>query len=196
MSEGPALILASASPRRQALLRQLHVPFTVVAADIDEGQRPGEAPLAYALRVAQDKARHVVQRFPHALVLAADTIVVLDDEVLGKPPDAEAARRMLQRLSGRQHTVITALALHREAPPLALQAAVETRVRFRTLSAEEIEAYVASGEPLDKAGAYAIQGGAAAFVVALEGCYSNVVGLPLRRTAALLRQAGMAVRLS
>ena len=187
------LILASASPRRQCLLRQLGLSFTVVPADLAEAPAAGETPAAYVVRVAREKAAAVARRFPQALVLAADTIVVLDGEILGKPQSAADARRMLARLSGRQHTVLTGLALLRSCPELMLCDTVSTRVRFRELHCEEIAHYVASGEPLDKAGAYAIQGDAAAFVAAIEGCYTNVIGLPRRRTAALLRTAGLEV---
>jgi len=188
-----ALILASASPRRRALLAQLAVPFTVIPADIDESARPEEVPRAYTMRVAYAKAQHIAQQCPTAVVLGADSVVVLEQQILGKPRDLAQARAMLSRLSGREHTVITGLAvLHRAQHFVALDA-VSTRVRFHPLSASAIEHYLATGEPMDKAGAYAIQGVAAAFVAARAGCYTNVVGLPLRRTATLLQAAGLHV---
>jgi septum formation protein len=174
-------------------LAQLAIPFTVMPAEIGERQLPGEEPRAYAIRVAQAKARHLAQRFPEALVLGADTIVVLDQQILGKPGSVAEARQMLTRLSGRQHTVITGLAILRHCRRVVRLDAVSTLVRFRPLSEVHIERYLATGEPFDKAGAYAIQGGAAAFVETLEGCYTNVIGLPLRRTAALLQSAGLQV---
>ena len=189
----PTLILASASPRRRELLAQLALPFTVMPADVDEQQLAAEAPTAYVIRVARAKAQHLAQRFPEALVLGADTTVVLDEQILGKPGSVEVARQMLTRLSGRQHTVMTGLALLRQRQQFVRLDMVRTLVRFRPLSRAEIEHYIATGEPLDKAGAYAIQGEAAAFVASLEGCYTNVVGLPLRRTAALLHAAGVSV---
>jgi len=149
--------------------------------------RPGEPPRDYVLRVAREKARAV----PGDLVLAADTAVVLGDEVLGKPEGDDDARRMLRALSGTDHEVLTAVVVRRTAPALELDALVATRVRFERLGAREIDWYVATGEPLDKAGAYAIQGAGGAFVRSVEGSVSNVVGLPLAETAELLRRAGL-----
>jgi septum formation protein len=189
----PPLILASASPRRRELLARLAVPFTVIPANVEERLWPGEPPLTYVLRMAQSKAAHLARQYPDALVLGADTIVVLDADVLGKPANSEEAGRMLRLLSDRQHTVITGLALLQQRQQFSRLDTVQTLVRFRALRRADIEQSVASGEPFDKAGAYAIQGGAAAFVSALEGCYTNVVGLPLRRTAALLQSAGVCV---
>lgn len=188
-----ALILASASPRRRELLSQLAIPFTVVPADIDERVFPGEDPVAYVRRVALAKARQVAGQFPQALVLGADSIVVLEQQILGKPRDTAEARRMLLSLSGRQHVVLTGLALVQEEHHVAFGDIVRTAVRFRPLAPETIDYYIATGEPMDKAGAYAIQGAGAAFVEARDGCYTNVVGLPLRRTAALLQLAGLRV---
>jgi septum formation protein len=174
-------------------LAQLAIPFTVIPAEIEERQFPDEDPRAYVIRVAEAKARHVAQRFPEALVLGADTIVVLDQQTLGKPTSVEEARQMLTRLRGRQHTVLTGLALLQYCRQFVRRDAVRTLVHFRPLSQAQIEHYLATEEPFDKAGAYAIQGEAAAFVEALEGCYTNVVGLPLQRTAALLQSAGLEV---
>lgn len=172
---------------------QLGLPFTTIAANIDEHQDPSEAPIAYALRMAQAKAQHVAQQFPTALILGADTIVALDQHVLGKPRDPAHARQMLQRLSGQTHTIITGLALLQDSPSFSHLDVVKTQVVFRVLTESEIDAYLATDEPFDKAGAYAIQGQGGAFVAAYEGCYTNAVGLPLRRTAALLRTAGLHV---
>ena len=185
------LILASASPRRRALLAQLAVPFTVIPANIDESTWPDEVPRAYTMRVAYAKAQYIAQRFPTAVVLGADSIVVLEQQIFGKPRDMAEARSMLTRLSGREHTVITGLAVLHQAQHFVGLDAVRTLVRFRPLSASVIESYLVTGEALDKAGAYAIQGAAAAFVASRDGCYTNVVGLPLRRTATLLHAAGL-----
>ena len=194
--DAPPLILASASPRRSTLLRQLGVPHRVLAADIDERRLPGEPVEACVLRLARAKAAAVRARLPAAerawaFVLGADTAVVLDDEMLGKPHTREPALAMLRRLSGREHRVLTGIALWRESGcELALS---DSTVRFRALDDEECERYWQSCEPRDKAGAYAIQGRAAAFIAELRGSYSGVMGLPLFETAGLLRQAGLAV---
>lgn len=188
-----SFILASASPRRQHLLTQLGLPFTAIPADIEEHQQPGEIPKAYAIRMAETKAQHVAQQFPTALVLGADTIVSVEQDILGKPQSVAQARQMLHRLSGRQHTVITGLALVQQSQDVTRLDAVSTLVCFRPLPEADIDNYLATNEPFDKAGAYAIQGHGGAFVAALAGCYTNVVGLPLQRTAALLRSAGVVV---
>jgi len=185
----PRLVLASQSPRRRELLSQLGLALDVRPAHADEAVHPGEPPRDYVLRVAREKARAV----PGELVLGADTAVVLGDEVLGKPAGDDDARRMLRALSGTEHEVLTAVVVRRAAPPLELDALVATRVRFARLGAAEIDWYVATGEPRDKAGAYAIQGAGGAFVLSVAGSVSNVVGLPLAETAALLRRAGLAL---
>ena len=195
---GPApppaqLILASASPRRRELVARLAIPFTVLPANIDESIIPGEVPWAYTRRVAYAKARHVARQCPTAVVLGADSVVVLGHHILGKPRDPDDARQMLSRLSGREHTVMTAVAVLHYARHVACLDVVQTLVRFRPLSPAAIEHYIATGEPMDKAGAYAIQGAAAAFVESWKGCYTNVVGLPLQRTAAFLRAVGLPV---
>jgi septum formation protein len=183
--------LASASPRRGELLRQIGVPFVVRPADIREEQLAGETPEVYVVRLAAAKAESIWATLPRGEprpVLAADTAVVLDGPVLGKPRDAVEAERMLERLSGRTHRVLTAVALRASQ-------GVETRlseseVRFRATTPAERRAYCATGEPLDKAGGYGIQGRAAVFVEDLKGSYSGVVGLPLHETAALLARGG------
>ena len=187
------LILASGSPRRKALLAELGVPFQVIVSDAPETLEPGLAPEAQAMLLAERKARAVAATLGSGLVLGADTIVVLDGEVLGKPADDAVAAAMLRRLNGRDHQVITGLALVDAATGAADRRAVSSVVRFRPLSEDEIAAYVATGEPHDKAGGYAIQGLGAALIAALEGCFSNVVGLPLCEAAAMLRDAGVSL---
>jgi septum formation protein len=171
----PPLVLASTSPRRAALLRQLALPFTVVAPDVDETPHPDEAPDAMVLRLARAKAAVVAAGAVDALVIAADTTVVLDGDVLGKPRDALEAAEFLTRLAGRSHVVHTGHALCWGAREAA--AVRSTTVTFRPLSAREIAAHAASGEGLDKAGGYGIQGIGAAFVEEIHGCHGAVVGL-------------------
>lgn len=184
----PAIILASASPRRQALLASAGIALRVDPPRVDEALLPGEAPAAAAERLAQAKAAEVFGRNPGDLVLAADTLVALGAEILGKPASAEEAVAMLERLSGETHAVVTGVALL--GPGVEARFHARTEVEFRPLSAEEIRAYVRSGEPLDKAGAYGIQGGAAAFVRTIRGSYTNVVGLPLAECVERLRRLG------
>ncbi len=192
------IYLASRSPRRRELLKQVGVAFEVLvlrdhpgrSVDVDESQRPGEIPDDYVRRVCRMKAEagweRVLQRrlrqFP---VLAADTVVCVEDVILGKPPDPSHAAKMLRLLSGREHRVLTAVAL-KLADRTELTVS-ESRVRFAELSEADIEAYVASGEASDKAGAYAIQGRAGAFIIELHGSYSGVMGLPLYETTQLLK---------
>jgi septum formation protein len=183
------LILASASPRRQELLRNAGISFTVQPADIDETLLPGEPPKACAERLARGKARVVHQRHPEDFVLGADTIVVIDDQILGKPRDAQDAARMLRLLSARAHKVITGVCL---AGPDAFEtvASETTLVTMCEISEAEIREYVATGEPMDKAGAYAIQGIASRWISHIDGDYSNVVGLPVARVYAMLHERG------
>lgn len=185
------MILASASPRRRELLTQIGVLFTVDPADIDESLLVQEAPLAYVERMAREKAQAVAVRHPGDTVLGSDTTVVCDGAILAKPVDRDDAVRMLTALSGRSHQVLTAVAL--VTGERVRSQVVTTEVRFRELSIDEIHAYVATGEPMDKAGAYGIQGFGAVFVADMKGSYSNVVGLPLTETAALLRQSDVPV---
>jgi septum formation protein len=195
----PALpvILASSSPRRRELLSRAGVGFEVVAPDVPEQHLPGEPPESFARRVAIAKAEAVARRVggePRRVVIGADTIVVLDDEVLGKPRDAREARSHLRRLAGRRHRVLTAIAVI-DSATLELRAAlVESGVEMREASDDEIASYVASGEPLDKAGAYAAQGEGRRFVAKIEGSETNVIGLPLEESLALLRELGAAER--
>jgi septum formation protein len=186
-----AIVLASGSPRRRELLAVLGVPFVVRATNVDETPRNLEVPEALVLRLALLKARRAAGDGETAL--GADTEVAVDDRPLGKPGDAAAARAMLAALSGRTHEVWTGLAIvdRRAGRVRETARAVRTEVRFRPLTGEEIDRYVATGEPLDRAGAYAIQGGAGRFVQALEGSWTNVVGLPLEELAALLAELGL-----
>jgi septum formation protein len=217
------IVLASASPRRQELLRTTGIPFTVQAADINETPLAGESPRDCAERLAREKALAVFRSRPQQYVLGADTIVVVDNTILGKPRDAEDARRMLRLLAGHTHSVITGVCLVGPAPggqrPMAseskttrlpslieekhtighgqLATALErtvsesTLVTFCELSDDEIRDYVATGEPMDKAGAYAIQGAASRWIPRIEGDYSNVVGLPVAKVYAMLREQGV-----
>jgi len=171
------LVLASASPRRSELLAAAGVEFDVSPVDVDEARRPAEPPRTFVERLAREKAAAGVRVHPDRAVLAADTAVVVDGEVLGKPTDEEDAARMLRRLSGRAHEVLTGVAVAWQGRVASEVAS--TRVWMAPLSAETIGWYVASGEPADKAGGYAIQGLASRFVTRLEGSYSNVVGLPV-----------------
>ena len=184
------LILASASPRRTDLLREAGYVFEVEPADVDEAELAGEPPAAYVVRVAAMKARAIAARHPDEAILAADTTVVIDGAMLAKPADDADAARMLGLLSGRTHDVLTGVVLVRTGRESS--AVVGTRVRFRPLTAAEIDWYVASGEPRDKAGAYGVQGLAARFVASVDGSYSNVVGLPIGAVRALLEAEGLA----
>jgi septum formation protein len=183
------LVLASSSPRRQEILREAGIPIEVHPAHIREQRLPGEGPLAYVGRLSREKAAAVAAQFPDRYVLGADTIVIVESQILEKPSDAADAKRMLRRLSGRLHVVATAVSLACPGDGIFTRAA-NTKVFFRHISEQEIEAYVATGEPIDKAGAYAIQGGAGKWVERIEGEYSNVVGLPLSVVKEMLRESG------
>ena len=182
------LVLASQSPRRSEILRQAGIPFTVRAATVDETPLAGEKPEDYVRRVAELKAR-AVEAAPEDIVLGADTTVVVDGEMLGKPEDAADARRMVTRLSGRRHEVLTGICVRSGAEVILDSAA--TQVWFTAMSEREIADYVASGEPQDKAGAYAIQGLASKHIERIEGCYFNVVGLPVALVYRYLRGAAL-----
>jgi septum formation protein len=192
MPHDPMVYLASASPRRRALLEQIGVSYRLLPVAVDEERHPGEGPELYVLRLALRKARAGRARLPDGdpgPVLGADTSVVVDGEILGKPRDRAEGIAMLRRLSGATHHVYTGVALvdeEREATRLSVSA-----VSFRPLSVDECEKYWRSGEPVDKAGGYAIQGRAAMFISRLEGSYSGVMGLPLFETAELLREFGI-----
>jgi septum formation protein len=188
-SRSPTVCLASVSPRRRELLERIGVPHIVVGADIDETTLVGEAPRDYVLRMARQKALTVRERGELLPVLAADTTVVLDDVIYGKPRDREDGLAMLGRLSGRTHEVLTAVALA-DARGVEFRLSKST-VCFRNLSLQECVAYWETGESRDKAGGYAVQGAAAVFIESLSGSYSGVMGLPLFETAELLRAAGV-----
>ena len=184
-------VLASQSPRRKELLRQLGWDFRVVEPEIEEKAIQGEKPGEFCRRLALDKARAVTGKFPDDIVIAADTIVVLDGEIMGKPNDEGECRAMLGALSGRSHEVMTGVAAC--SGPRWLAGVETTRVSFRGLSEPEIDAYIATGEGKDKAGAYGIQGRGALLVSSIEGCYFNVVGLPLHRLSLILGELGISL---
>jgi len=173
------LILASASPRRRELLGMAGIPLEVFPSQVDEKNIPGESPVEHVLRVAGAKAQEVSRSHPDRWVLAADTVVVIDDRVLGKPRDRREAEAMLTALSNREHQVLTAYSILNGSSLQKREGVVITRVLFKALSAEEIRWYIRSGEPFDKAGGYAVQGKGAFMVREVHGSYTNVVGLPL-----------------
>jgi septum formation protein len=183
------LILASASPRRRELLRAVGVPFRVVPSRIEEIPRKGESPLRFARRAAREKGEEVAARNPSAFILAADTIVVANGRILGKPADRKEGRRMLSLLAGREHLVHTAACLLRADGGYRDGLIVTTRVRFRSLTGAEIAAYLRTGESDDKAGAYAAQGAGNLLIDRISGSYTNVVGLPMAQTLAMLVRA-------
>lgn len=189
----PRLVLASASPRRSALLADLDLVFSIRPPQTDESPLPYERPADLVTRLAREKSQARVD--PGEIVLAADTVVVIDNEILGKPVDATDARSMLTRLSGRDHEVFTGVALAdgtggSRVPPRLVSRVERTQVCIRAMSQAEIAAYVAGGEPMDKAGAYAIQGWGAVYVEAITGNYTNVVGLPMPAVEACFRELG------
>jgi septum formation protein len=188
------LVLASRSPRRKALLEKLGLPYRVLEVDIDETFLPGESIERSVQRLAAEKALVCLSEIADGIVIGCDTVVVVDSQVLGKPRDPDDARAMLRTLSGRSHQVISGLAVLDAKSGALMTACERTIVHFQPLLEEDIEAYVASGEPLDKAGAYAIQGKAARFIPRIEGCYYNVVGLPLHCLASLLKKMGIPVK--
>jgi septum formation protein len=190
MVNNSAIILASASPRRAELLASAGIKFTVIPGDIDETPFYQEEPVAHVLRLAESKVREAASRADGRFFIGADTIVLCDREIMGKPCDDTDATRMLRRLSGRAHQVITGFALLDRSTGKCVARTVSTNVTFKTLTDAEITAYVATGCPLDKAGAYAIQGGAAYMVERIDGSYTNVVGLPLCEVVATLRKMG------
>jgi septum formation protein len=186
------VILASGSPRRRQLLDLIGIAHEVRPSNIDETMRPRETPRRHAERLAREKASAIATREPDVVTIAADTIVVINRKVLGKPRDFEDARRMLAMLSGREHTVITAVAVARGRK---LRSAIEeVQVKFRRLREDEINAYIETGEPMDKAGAYGIQGFGATIVECVNGDYFAVMGLPLARVVMLLRDLGVRYR--
>lgn len=188
------LVLGSGSPRRREILSALGLPFSVLAADIDESVRAGETPLVYLERVAREKLEAVRARLgqtPHAAILVADTSVVIDGDVLGKPSDVDDAVRLFSRIAGRVHSVFTRYAIGVAGAETVVGRTVETHVHIRAASSDEIRAYAATGEGLDKAGAYAAQGVGSFFIERVVGSYSNVVGLPACEVLADLRGLGL-----
>jgi septum formation protein len=182
------LILASASPRRAELLKQVGIPFRQVVSGVSEDMEVPAEPQAHVLELSRRKAQDVASRLSSGVVLGADTVVVLDGEILGKPADKREAAEMLRRLSGRTHQVCTGLTLIDAAQDVSVSHVEVTEVTFSRLSEEEIAEYVATGEPLDKAGAYGIQGKGAVLVSGIKGCYYNVVGLPMAGLMDLLHR--------
>lgn len=183
------ITLASASPRRRELLQQIQVPYALLPVELDESPLPGEEAEQHVQRLARQKAAAGFALQPHRPALGSDTIVVIDKQILGKPADRQHGIEMLSKLSGRSHQVMTAVALCSEGKQSCVLSTSE--VHFCELSAAQIEAYWQTGEPLDKAGGYAIQGLAAQFIVAISGSYSGIMGLPLYETAELLKQHGV-----
>ncbi len=188
----PDVILASASPRRRELLTLVGIAHQVVASNLDETMRAGECPAEHALRLAMEKAGAIARSHPDAVVIGADTVVIIDGNVLGKPATSESAREMLRALNGRSHTVITAVAVAYRGQTRA--GAEEVVVTFRRLTDDEMDAYVATREGMDKAGAYGIQGFGATIVERIEGDFFAVMGLPLVRLISLLRELGLSYR--
>jgi septum formation protein len=184
------IVLASASPRRSELLESAGITFRVLAADICEDPLPDEEPVDHVLRLAEEKAKAAAERTEGRFFLGADTIVLCDGEIMGKPKDPADAERMLKKLSGVPHEVVTGFAVYDKERNGAVRQAVRTKVFFKHLRDEEIASYIATGCPFDKAGAYAIQGGAAHMVQKIEGSYTNVVGLPLCEVVETLRVVG------
>jgi septum formation protein len=172
-------ILASASPRRQELLKSVGLKFKTIPAHVNEDHHEGESPRQHVQRLAQDKALAIAKKYPDSIVLGADTIVVIDDIILGKPKSKAQAREMLQRLSGREHKVFTGFTLAHVAPKVRKTKVVQSAVRFKIISPEEMEWYISCDEPYDKAGGYAVQGKGAYFIKSIRGSYTNVIGLPL-----------------
>jgi septum formation protein len=184
------LILASASPRRQELLSSAGISFEVLPSEVDEGSQEGEAPEEYVARLARRKAEKAGEKHKDRWALAADTVVVIDGRILGKPGDRQEAKEMLGMLSDREHRVITGFCLFRGDSGKSREGTVTTRVRFKNLSSREIDWYLDTGEPFDKAGAYAIQGKAAFMIKEIRGSYTNVVGLPLTEVIEALQELG------
>ncbi len=185
------IILGSASPRRKKLLEQINLKFKTVSVDLDERQLPNEKPFRMVKRLAEEKLQLALQKIQHGIIITADTIVVLDGKIIGKPKDEIDAVKILKKLSGRKHTVYTGFAVFNTSTNKKIISYEKTFVQFRKLTNEEISLYVGSGSPMDKAGAYGIQDDfGAVFIQAINGCYYNVVGLPLSRVYHALNEVG------
>ncbi|RII28067.1 MAG: septum formation inhibitor Maf [Geobacter sp.] len=187
MTNSREIVLASASPRRTELMALAGIEFTVVPADIPEDALPGELPVEHVMRLSREKAQAVAAKSSGRFFIGADTVVVLNGEIMGKPIDEAEAYTMLSKLSGCTHDVITGFTVFDQESGVCLSRSVQTEVIFRTLGEQEIRSYIASGCPMDKAGAYAIQGGAAHFVRSICGSYTNVIGLPLAELFELMQ---------
>jgi septum formation protein len=188
------VVLGSTSPRRADLMRELDVPFEIIPSDVNEDVAAGFKPAPLVQTLAQLKAFAVARKAPGQFVIGSDTTISLDGTILGKPRDAGEAHDMLASMSGRQHSVLTAVALVDGQSGRSVVSVVETLIYMRPSSSAELDAYVATGEPMDKAGSYAIQGEGGRLIDSIEGCYNNVVGFPLCEVAALLQRAGVEVR--
>jgi septum formation protein len=186
----PSFILASASPRRRELLKSMGFDFIVIPSGVDEKFLEGESVSEHVLRLSQEKALAIAERNPEAWVLGADTVVIIDTEVLGKPGSKEEAREMLMRLSGKKHRVLTGFSVVRTSVNVVKSELVESSVFFKDVSADELEWYIDTEEPYDKAGGYAVQGKAASFVKEIRGSHTNVIGLPLSEVVAALKEVG------
>lgn len=185
------IILASASPRRKKLLEQINLKFKTLSVDLDERRLPNEKPFRMVKRLAEEKLQLALQKIQHGIIITADTIVVLDGKIIGKPKDEIDAVKILKKLSGRKHTVYTGFAVFNTSTNKKIISYEKTFVQFRKLTTEEISLYVDSGSPMDKAGAYGIQDDfGAVFIQAINGCYYNVVGLPLSRVYHALNEVG------
>ncbi len=185
-----SFILASASPRRQQLLREIGLQFDVIPGDVNEDFLLDELPVDYVTRMSREKSYAIAEQMPDAWVLGADTIVVIDGEVLGKPQTRENARKMLKKLSDREHCVITGFTIVKKSAQTVVSQVVESSVVFKEIEMDELEWYINSPEPYDKAGAYAVQGMAGYFVKEIHGSYTNVVGLPLTEVVTVLKEVG------
>jgi septum formation protein len=185
------LILASASPRRQELLQSAGLKFKIIPAHVNENSLAGESPRQHVQRLASDKAMVIAKKYPEAWVLGADTIVVIDGIVLGKPESKTQARKMLRKLSGREHKVFTGFTIAHVAAEIYRTKVIQSAVQFKTIHPEEMEWYVASDEPYDKAGGYAVQGQGAYFIRSIRGSYTNVIGLPLCEVLEELQYFGL-----
>lgn len=186
----PSFILASASPRRRELLKSMGFNFSVVPSGVDEKFLEGESVSEHVMRLSREKVLAVADRNPEAWVLGADTVVIIDTEVLGKPGSKEEAREMIMRLSGKKHRVLTGFSVVRTSVNVVKSDLVESSVYFKEVSEDELEWYIATEEPYDKAGGYAVQGKAAAFVKEIRGSHTNVIGLPLSEVVATLKEVG------
>ena len=185
-----SFILASASPRRQQLLQEIGLQFDVIPGDVNENFLRNEAPVEYVTRMSREKSNTISTKKPDSWVLAADTIVVIDGEILGKPQTRDEARDMLMKLSGRKHRVVTGFTIEKKSVNVLMSDTVESTVLFKMIEKDELEWYVNSSEPYDKAGAYAVQGMAGYFVKEIHGSYTNVVGLPLTEVVTALKEVG------